>query len=216
MTFTNFAPILIGAVLSSMITLICISRLSEGAKLSLAFKLNMVFLCTLNLYLAFSFSKIPIFYALFGMYLIITAGIDLLTKTIVVSLTVIGGLIGFLMNLLYTANLKDALLGGLIGFCLYFAIYFISKLVYKREAFGFGDVLYITSIGVFLGFTMTILTSMLTFYVALFGIIFVKLMGKMIRFKSEIAFAPFISIAAGIVLYLGQDIMQLYMDFVGL
>lgn len=216
MTLSNFALILIGAVLSSMITLICISRLSEGAKLSLAFKLNMVFLCTLNMYLAFSFSKMPIFYALFGLYLIITAGIDLLTKTIVVSLTVIGGLIGFLMNLLYTANLKDALLGGLIGFCLYFAIYFISKLVYKREAFGFGDVLYITSIGLFLGFSMTILASMLTFYVALIGIIFVKLIGKMIRFKSEIAFAPFISIAAGIVLYLGRDIVQIYMNFVGL
>ncbi len=216
MTFTNFALILIGAVLSSIITLICISRLSEGAKLSLAFKVNMVFLCTLNLYLAFSFSKMPIFYALFGLYLIITAGIDLLTKTIVVSLTVFGGMIGFLMNLLYTANLKDAILGGLIGFCLYFAIYFISKLVYKREAFGFGDVLYIASIGMFLGFSMTILASMLTFYVALFGIIIVKLIGKMIRFKSEIAFAPFISISAGIVLYLGQDIMQMYMDFVGL
>lgn len=120
----------------------------------------------------------PLFYALFGMYLIITAGIDLLTKTIVVSLTVFGGMIGFLMNLLYTANLKDAILGGLIGFCLYFAIYFISKLVYKREAFGFGDVLYIASIGMFLGFSMTILASMLTFYVALFGIIIVKLIGN--------------------------------------
>ena len=216
MNLYSFFTILIGAVLSSIITLICISRLSEGAKLSFTFKVNMVFLCTLNLYLAFSFSKMPIFYALFGLYLIITAGIDLLTKTIVVSLTVFGGMIGFLMNLLYTANLKDAILGGLIGFCLYFAIYFISKLVYKREAFGFGDVLYIASIGMFLGFSMTILASMLTFYVALFGIIIVKLIGKMIRFKSEIAFAPFISISAGIVLYLGQDIMQMYMDFVGL
>ena len=216
MTLGRFALILIGAVLSSVLTLICISRLSEGAKSSLTFKISMVFLCTLNMYLAFSFSKMPIFYALFGIYLIITAGIDLLTKTIVVSLTVIGGMIGFIMNLLYTADLKDAIFGGLIGFCIYFAIYFISKLIYKREAFGFGDVLYIASIGMFLGFSMTILTSFLTFYVALIGIIMVKLMGKIVQFKSEIAFAPFISIATGIVLYLGKDIMQMYMDFVGL
>ena len=216
MTLGNFALILIGAVLSSSLTLLCVSRLSEGAKLSLAFKLSMVFLCTLNMYLAFFFSEMPFFYALFGVYLIITAGIDLLTKTIVVSLTVMGGMIGFLMNLLYTANLKDGLMGGLIGFCIYFAIYFISKLIYKREAFGFGDVLFITSIGLFLGFSMTILTSFLTFYVALFGIIIVKLIGKMVRLKSEIAFAPFISIATVIVLYYGRNIMQIYMTFVGL
>ena len=216
MNISYFVQLIFISVVTSLISLISIQKLSEDAPLSAGFKFCISALCILNVYSAFSFSQMPYFYTLFGIYLIITGGIDHLTKTIVVSLTLLGGFTGIIMHLIFTTNVMDALYGGLIGFTLYYAIYYIAKWIYKKEAFGFGDVLFMASIGLFLGFKSTMLASFLTFYVALLGVVLIKLVGKVVKLKSEIAFAPFISISAAIVLYFGDSILKFYLDFVGL
>jgi len=44
------------------------------------------------------------------------------------------------------ASVKEHLLGAIIGFIAYLEIYFLARLLYRKEAFGFGDVFLMGSI----------------------------------------------------------------------
>ena len=60
---------------------------------------------------------------------------------------------------------KVHFLGTLVGFAFYAVIYYVSKLIYKKEAFGFGDVILLSSIGFVAGVEKTVIVGFLSFYV---------------------------------------------------
>ena len=121
-----------------------------------------------------------------------------------------GALLLILLKLWSGASLGNQLLGGLVGLIGYGVIYLLAKFIYKREAFGLGDVLFNGAIGVYLGVQMGLLSSLLTFYVALIAIILSKGLGKIIKSKHEIAFAPYMAIAAFIVSIWGERMIHAY------
>ena len=147
----------------------------------------------------------------FSFFLLVVGGVDLKTKTIVVPSLYIGGGISAVLAFFSGMPLSDILIGGAVGFGVYFAIYAVAKLWYKREAFGYGDVLFMGAIGLFLGPWMTLLASFLTFYVALVWIVIQKIVGRFISIKSEIAFAPYMAVAAWLTALFGNKIIELYL-----
>lgn len=102
----------------------------------------------------------------------------------------------------------EFLLGAVIGFCAYLLIYLLARLVYRREAFGFGDVLLMGATGLFLGKNNVIVAAIMAFYVAMFAIIIRKLLGGKIKEKDEIPFGPFICIAVFITSIFGARIID--------
>lgn len=83
-----------------------------------------------------------------------------------------------------------------IAVAVYWLIHFVSKLIYKEEVFGMGDVFFISIIAYVVGLQLIILTLFLPFYVAVFYIIIQRIMGKKTDRLQAIPFAPFMSISA--------------------
>lgn len=189
-----------------------ISKLSDQVKLKPRLYFMTLFLLVFASYASLTWSKTPISDGFFWVFLITVALIDFETKTIIDLMIYFGALILLGTKLLTGATLGEQLLGGALGFGTYALIYLIAKWIYKREAFGYGDVLFNGAIGVYLGVQMTLLSSLLTFYVALVVIILSKVIGKIVNSKHEIAFAPYMAIAAFIVSIWGQDILRAYLQ----
>ena len=147
----------------------------------------------------------------FSFFLLVVGGVDLKTKTIVVPSLLIGGGISAVLAFASGMGIMDIALGGAVGFGVYYAIYAVAKLWYKREAFGYGDVLFMGAIGLFLGPWMTLLAGFLTFYVALVWIVIQKTIGRILSVKSEIAFAPYMAVAAWLTALFGNQIIELYL-----
>jgi len=104
----------------------------------------------------------------------------------------------------------DHLLGFAIGFGAYLLIYVLAKILYKKEGFGFGDVELMGSIGLILGLRGSIQVSFLSFYIALFGIIIMKVVKKSLGRLTEIPFGPYICIAGFLVSLYEQPIYDLF------
>jgi leader peptidase (prepilin peptidase)/N-methyltransferase len=167
-------------------------------------------LTVVSLYTAFNYSDRPIAEIVFATLLIITGCIDHKTKTIVTGTIYLGGLLAMGISLFYGKQPLDMLLGGISGFTFYLAIYFVAKAYYKKEAFGYGDVIFMGAIGGYLGFWHGLLASLLTFYVALLFILLFAIVGKFLSRKAEIAFAPYMALSAWIVSNFGDSIVTLY------
>ncbi|MDR1640102.1 MAG: prepilin peptidase [Clostridiales bacterium] len=108
------------------------------------------------------------------------------------------------------ADIVNHLLGGAVGFGVYFAIHLLAKLVYKKDAFGFGDVELMASIGLLLGLRGSVETLGLSFYVAVIGLIVMKLLGKAVKRGIEIPFGPYICIAGFLVSLFEENIYAFY------
>jgi len=208
----SYTLLLLGSVILSIIHIGIIKYFSEGEKISVLMKGVVTVITTICVYMAMHLSARPIAELLFAMLLIITGGIDHKTKTVVVGLTVLLGLSAALATLLYMPLTVDVLIGGAFGFGFYLAIYWVAKFFYKKEAFGYGDVIFMGVIGLFLGLQYTILASLLTFYVALVFIVIFAIVGKLTSRKAEVAFAPYMALSAWIVSYFGKNIIDLYVN----
>ena len=200
---------LIAAFLSAF-NISIIRYFSEGEKVSRIMVTVIICLTLISLYSAFNFSDRPIAEVVFATLLIITGGIDHNTKTIVTGTIYLGGLLSAIISLFYGNDPLDMLLGGVTGFAFYLIIYFVAKAYYKKEAFGYGDVIFMGAIGTYLGFWHGLLASVLTFYVALLFILLFAIIGKFFSRKTEIAFAPYMAISAWIVSIFGDSLIALY------
>ena len=110
------------------------------------------------------------------------------------------------MQIIGGQGLLYSLKGAISGFSLYFIIYLVSGYIYKEEAFGLGDVFFLASIGLVLGSKRIILTSIMAFYVALLAIIILWLKGKTLNRNYPLPFAPAISLAAIVVIFMGDKL----------
>jgi leader peptidase (prepilin peptidase) / N-methyltransferase len=100
-------------------------------------------------------------------------------------------------------GLIRSVLGACAGGLVVFALAFFGKMAFKREAMGEGDIYLLAMIGAFLGWKL----ALLTFFMApIFGII----PGLIAKFKggeSEIAYGPYLSLAALVSVFLGEKIL---------
>ncbi|GAB6108755.1 prepilin peptidase [Fusibacter bizertensis] len=145
-------------------------------------------------------------------FLAIVSLIDYHTKTIVDGMMYIGAILFAILSIAKGIELQALLLGGVVGLVSYGSIYVVAKVLYKREAFGFGDVMFMGVIGIYLGVKLTLLAALLTFYVAIIWILVNKIIGSVLKREMEVAFAPFMAISCIITMMLGDKIIQLYMN----
>lgn len=154
-----------------------------------------------------------IYFILFWSMLLITAVIDYdegyIYTNLLLSFLAPAVIIKFL---LFKHNFLESLISGLVGFVIYYVIYFVSKKIYKKEAFGLGDVQLMCVIGLFLDTKLTILTSFLSFIVALVFIIVFSLFGKKINLAQEVPFGPYMCITAFIVSIYGDRLINWYIS----
>ncbi len=145
-------------------------------------------------------------YAVITSLLIIVTLIDLKTQEIPDRLIIFGLMAGLLFNLY---DIKADMLQGILGFLLGGGAFLIIAMV-TQGAMGGGDIKLMAVLGLFFGWKMIILIALLSFLLgAIISLILIatKIKGR----KDYIPFGPFISIAALITIFYGQQILQLYM-----
>lgn len=162
-------------------------------------------------YWSFGLSFEFLLYITLWSMLLITTFIDFDHMIVSVEILLVFSAIGFAFLIAQKRPLPDHLMGAVVGFGVYYTIYFIAKLIYKKEAFGEGDVFLMSSIGLFLGFKFAILTAILAFYAGLIFLIVLAIL-KRLKMKKEIPFGPSICLAAFVVSLYGDHLLSLYHD----
>lgn len=171
---------------------------------------GLIFLTTV---MRFGFNVISLMLLVFFSSLIIVGMIDFDTSEIYDVVLIVFGLI--LAVLMFSVKgwyvfLLENISGAAIGFLVYFLIYCISKKIYGQESFGFGDVLFNTYIGFFLGRTLALAASLFAFIIAALILLILMLFGKKFGLKSELPFGPFMCISAFIITFFGHEMFNWY------
>jgi leader peptidase (prepilin peptidase) / N-methyltransferase len=111
---------------------------------------------------------------------------------------------------------KGALIGAVVGGALFALVMWLGKIVFKKEAMGFGDVKLAAMLGAFLGavniLLIMVLASFLGSIIGICMIIFSRKEGK----TTYVPFGPFLVAAALITIYFGDTIISVYLNFVKL
>ncbi|MFC1704598.1 prepilin peptidase [Candidatus Omnitrophota bacterium] len=104
----------------------------------------------------------------------------------------------------YVIGILTALIGASVGASIIYITAIIGDLVFRKESMGGGDIKLLAAIGAFLGWQQVLLTFMLApFFGAIVGIIV-----KIVKKTSLIPYGPFLSMAALMVLFWYNEIMQ--------
>lgn len=104
----------------------------------------------------------------------------------------------------------NLLIGYLIGYGFYVIIYGAAYLYYKREAFGYGDVLlnaYICGVLAHKGLISPVIHSFLTFFIAFAIVIFISLIRGRFDRHAEIPLAPAMAISGILTFFFNNQII---------
>ena len=168
-------------------------------------------LSSLFLFMKFGPSLSYLFYFAFVAALTVMTVIDLYHQIIpdVISLPGIG--VGLLASLLIPQlTFLNSLIGILLGGGSLFLVATLYQWLFKREGMGGGDVKLLAMIGAFLGWKAVLLTILLSSLIgSITGILIMVMKGK--DFKYAIPFGPFLSLAAVISLFYGENIIRWYL-----
>jgi leader peptidase (prepilin peptidase) / N-methyltransferase len=154
-----------------------------------------------------------LFYSKFGLgldllfYLILLCGlivatfIDFEYQLIPDSVSLGGLALGLIINL--RGDFLSSLLGAAIGAGSIYSIGVLGKLLFKKEAMGFGDVKFLAMIGAFLGWQKVLVVFFLApFFGAAVGITL------KIKYKAEIIpYGPYLSLATIVTILWGEKIL---------
>lgn len=102
-------------------------------------------------------------------------------------------------------NFAQYLIGLLVGFGLFFILYLLFP-----KGIGFGDVKLAGAIGLFLGFKLTILAILLSFFSGAIVGLFLIAIGKK-TMKDPIPFGPFLAFGAIFSMFFGEYVIDWYM-----
>ncbi len=109
-------------------------------------------------------------------------------------------------------GLMRSLEGAALGFGLLWAVAVIGRMIFKRDAMGFGDVKLLGAIGAFLGWQAVLFTVMISSFAgSLVGLSLVLSRKK--KMQSRIPYGPYLALAALIWLLWGQTLWQAYIGF---
>lgn len=105
---------------------------------------------------------------------------------------------------------RDAAIGLLAGGGMFYLIAVLSHKILKQEAMGGGDIKMMAMVGAFMGWKAILLTTFSgSLFGSIIGIFLMAAKGKGRR--TMIPFGPFLAAGAIITLFLGQEIMSLYL-----
>jgi leader peptidase (prepilin peptidase)/N-methyltransferase len=87
---------------------------------------------------------------------------------------------------------------------------YIVEFIVKKEVMGGGDIKLFAMLGLFLGLKGTVITMILSIYVgAIYGILIIlKSKIKREKYNSIIPYGPFISIAAWVYMFYGEQLIK--------
>lgn len=164
----------------------------------------------LLIFLRFGLSLSFVFYSLLTSLLIVISYIDLDSKYIYSSTTILGVVLAaiYIVVGLYTKDisLSNNVLGGAIGYGIIYLIVVITK------GMGQGDAEVAGVCGLFIGIKGILVCLFIA--VVLGGLVAaIILIFKLKEKKSEIAFSPYISIGSIVYILLGNEILSLYLNF---
>lgn len=156
-------------------------------------------------YVKFGLTLSSILYCLIISLLITISIIDLRHKIIPDSLTMSVLVLG-IIHLIITKELFNSIIGALIGLGLFHLIALITNVM------GGGDIKLMAVLGLMFGIKGILFISLFSFVIgAVISIILVIL--KIKSMKDEVPFGPFISIAALIYIFFGNEIIYWYLSF---
>lgn len=164
----------------------------------------------LLIYLKFGLTFNFIAYSILASLLIVISYIDLETKDIYSSTTILGLVLGcvYILIGLYTKDttLINNISGGIIGYLIIYLIVVITK------GMGQGDAEIAGICGSFIGIKGILVSLFIA--IVLGGLVAsIILLFKLKDKKSEIAFGPYISIGTIIYIMVGEQILSLYLNF---
>lgn len=180
-----------------------------GEKISVKYPLIELITSTifLALYIKFGLSFELIKYIIFSCFIIVIGVIDLETTDVYFKTTLSGIIIGLVfigVGYFYGYEVWSCIFGGFLGGGL------IAAIILLTHGMGWGDAEICLLGGIFLGFKLTIVMLFLSFVIG--GIIGLLLIVTKKKSKKDyIPFGPFISLGAVITIFLGQQIINLYM-----
>lgn len=123
-------------------------------------------------------------------------------------------------NLIFTLMLPDKAIldliwGGLAGFIFYGLIYLLGRLILRKEALGQGDIFFLTAVGGFVGWQLTVFIGFLAFFVAAFWLLgrYILTRLRRLEFNPVLYFAPCIAIATFLTNLLWQPVYGYLLDF---
>ena len=165
---------------------------------------------TLSLSLFYLFGPTPLFIKtlLFSLCLVILFFTDLETFIIPNSISYLLIATGLLWNISSKTHI-DSLKGILIGFTIFYSIGFLSKLYYKKDTLGGGDLKLIMGIGAYWGIKTVIIASYLSFLIG--GIIGLTLILAKKKKKTDyVPFGPSIIIGTSLAIPYTNSIWTYY------
>lgn len=120
--------------------------------------------------------------------------------------------LGLIVNINGTfTDLRSAVIGAVVGYLALWTVYWVFKLVTKKEGMGYGDFKLLAAIGAWLGWQVLPLVILLSSVVgATVGIVLIILsrLGRNI----PIPFGPYLAMAGFIALLWGKPIMDTYLQ----
>lgn len=110
---------------------------------------------------------------------------------------------------------SQSLVGLLVGAISFFLVGMLGRLLFRKEALGFGDVKFAGMLGAFLGWQSLILTLILaSFLGSVIGIAIIVLSGRKGK-STYIPFGPFLVAGALIAMYFGNTMIRAYLHLIG-
>ena len=107
-------------------------------------------------------------------------------------------------NLSFPYQIINNILSAFLGYVLFRLVAYISKLIYKREALGQGDALFVASIGACNGFLGLYLSLIISFVLA-GTYVFIGLLTRRIDYGGYIPLGPFLASGLIIVWCIGKE-----------
>ena len=168
------------------------------------------------LVLFMSFSLTPKFfaYAIMVSCLIVATFVDFEIQEIPDEVSIGGFAAGLILAIAFPSILNEAtrlngflnsFLGALAGGAMIYVMGMLGEFAFKKEAMGGGDVKLLAMIGAFIGWKLTVLTF---FLAPVFGSV-VGIVLKIRDGKDIIPYGPYLSLAAIVSIFFGENIMRL-------
>lgn len=143
--------------------------------------------------------------------LVALSGIDIRTQLLPDSITLPFLWLGLLLNTQGTfVDLSSAVIGAAAGYLSLWSVYWIFKLITRKEGMGYGDFKLLAVFGAWLGWKMLPVIILLSSLVgAVIGIAMIIVLGR--DRNVPIPFGPYIAIAGWIAMIWGEPIMSAYL-----
>lgn len=108
------------------------------------------------------------------------------------------------------AGFREALIGLAVGAGLLYAVSFVGRLIFRKDAMGLGDVKLLGGLGALLGWPAVLFIIMAASFLGSFiGIYLIIRRGR--RWRSRIPFGPYLAVAAGLWILGGKELWIAYL-----